>query len=74
MPQVFSALRGLIDQDRRDGRGTGRLLVPVSASVNQLKQSGKTLASRISYVELKGLQWAAELIRACVELRGLRRV
>jgi predicted AAA+ superfamily ATPase len=51
-PDLFETLRGLIDKGRRRGRGTGRFLLLGSASVDLLKQSGETLAGRISYLEL----------------------
>lgn len=51
-PEIFSALRGLIDQGRRTGHGKGRFLVLGSASMDLLRQSGESLAGRISYVEL----------------------
>lgn len=51
MPELFAALRGLIDAGRRRGRKTGRFLLLGSASVDLLRQS-ETLAGRVSYVEL----------------------
>ena len=51
-PQIFGPLRGLIDQGRRMGHGKGRFLVLGSASMDLLRQSGESLAGRISYVEL----------------------
>jgi hypothetical protein len=51
-PGLFQNLRGLIDRGRRRGRRTGRFLLPGSASLDLLQQSGETLAGRISYVEL----------------------
>ncbi|MGO9923551.1 MAG: ATP-binding protein [Isosphaeraceae bacterium] len=51
-PELLQPLRGLIDVGRRGGRGTGRFLLLGSASMDLLKQSGETLAGRISYVEL----------------------
>ena len=52
LPGLFPALRGLIDQGRRDGLRTGRYLLLGSASLDLLKQSGETLAGRIAYLEL----------------------
>ena len=52
MPELFQVLRGLIDQGRRSGRRTGRFLILGSASIDLLRQSGESLAGRISYVEL----------------------
>ena len=51
-PEIFSTLRGLIDQGRRTGHGRGRFLVLGSASIDLLRQSGESLAGRISYIEL----------------------
>jgi len=51
-PEIFSPMRGLIDQGRRTGHGKGRFLVLGSASMDLLRQSSESLAGRISYVEL----------------------
>ena len=51
-PGLFPVLRGLIDKGRRAGRGSGQYLLLGSASLDLLKQSGETLAGRISYLEL----------------------
>lgn len=51
-PDLFQALRGLIDQGRRSGRGVGRFLLLGSASMELLRQSGESLAGRIAYLEL----------------------
>ena len=51
MPELFAALRGLIDTGRRHGRTAGRFLLLGSASVDLLRQS-ETLAGRIAYIEL----------------------
>lgn len=52
LPGLFPVLRGLIDQGRRAGRRAGCYLLLGSASLDLLKQSGETLAGRISYLEL----------------------
>jgi uncharacterized protein len=52
MPDLFQALRGLIDKGRRRGIRAGRFLLLGSASMDLLKQSGESLAGRIAYVEL----------------------
>ena len=54
-PEIFQTLRGLIDQGRRRGKKGGRFLLLGSASVDLLKQSGESLAGRISYLELAPL-------------------
>jgi predicted AAA+ superfamily ATPase len=51
-PDLFQSLRGLIDRGRRHGKASGRFLLLGSASVDLLRQSGETLAGRISYLEL----------------------
>lgn len=53
MPELFQALRGLIDRGRRRGIRSGRFLLLGSASIEALKQSGESLAGRIAYVELE---------------------
>lgn len=55
-PGLFPVLRGLIDQGRRAGRKAGQYLLLGSASLDLLKQSGETLAGRITYLELTPLQ------------------
>ncbi len=54
-PNLFMSLRGIIDARRREGKGNGRFLVLGSASNDLLKQSSESLAGRISYLELSGL-------------------
>jgi predicted AAA+ superfamily ATPase len=51
-PGLFMVLRGLIDQARRAGKPSGHYLLLGSASLDLLKQSGESLAGRISYLEL----------------------
>lgn len=55
LPELFSSLRGLIDAGRRAGRISGRFLLLGSASVELIRQSSESLAGRISFVELGGL-------------------
>lgn len=52
VPELFTALRGLVDAGRRRGRRHGRFLLLGSASIDLLRQSGESLAGRIAYVEL----------------------
>jgi predicted AAA+ superfamily ATPase len=54
MPELFAALRGLIDAGRRRGRTAGRFLLLGSASLDLLRQS-ETLAGRIAYIEMSPL-------------------
>lgn len=51
-PGLFPVLRGLIDRSRHSGRGQGLYLLLGSASLDMLRQSGETLAGRVSYLEL----------------------
>jgi uncharacterized protein len=51
-PGLFAVLRGQIDQMRRAGKRAGMYLLLGSASIDLLKQSGETLAGRISYLHL----------------------
>src|ERR1700690_1385158 len=51
-PEVFQALRGLIDEGRRHGRGNGRFLILGSVALDLLRQSGESLAGRIAYVAM----------------------
>ena len=46
-PELFNALRGLIDEGRRLGRRYGRFLILGSASIELLRQSGESLAGRL---------------------------
>ena len=51
-PGLFPVLRGLIDKGRRAGQTSGRFLLLGSAALDLLRQSGETLAGRITYLEL----------------------
>lgn len=55
VPDLFLTLRGLIDEGRRHGVGSGRFLILGSASPELLKQSAESLAGRIAYLELTPL-------------------
>lgn len=54
VPEIFTVLRSEIDTDRRPGR----FLVLGSASPELLRQTSETLAGRIAYRELAGLNLA----------------
>ncbi|OQX29478.1 MAG: ATPase [Spirochaeta sp. LUC14_002_19_P3] len=54
-PDLFMSLRGIIDARRREGHGNGRFLILGSATNELLKQSSESLAGRIHYSELTGL-------------------
>ncbi len=54
-PELFAALRGVIDRGRRRGKGIGRFLILGSASIDLLRQSGESLAGRVESLELMPL-------------------
>ena len=55
MPGLFQVLRGQIDARRRDGRRACHFLLLGSASGSLLRQSAESLAGRVAYHELPGL-------------------
>jgi len=54
-PEIFAPLRGIIDKRRRAGQRTGQFLFLGSASLELLSQTSESLAGRIAYAELSGL-------------------
>lgn len=54
-PEIFAPLRGIIDKERRKGNKAGLFLFLGSASMELLQQSGESLAGRIGYLELYGV-------------------
>lgn len=60
-PDIFSPIRGIVDQERRKGKKTGIFLFLGSASMELLRQSGESLAGRITYLELFGID-ALEIV------------
>lgn len=70
-PDLFQILRGLIDRGRRKGIRTGRFLLLGSASIDLLRQSGESLAGRISYIEMGPLD-ALEVARDDLETLWVR--
>lgn len=52
VPGLFPILRGLIDRGRRSGRTAGLYLLLGSASFQLLRQSGESLAGRVTHLEL----------------------
>ncbi|MEA3411412.1 MAG: ATP-binding protein [Pseudomonadota bacterium] len=54
-PELFPVLRGLIDKNREQDRRTGQFLLLGSASMDLMRQSSESLAGRISYIEMSGL-------------------
>ncbi|HHJ18259.1 MAG TPA: ATP-binding protein, partial [Gammaproteobacteria bacterium] len=54
-PELFPVLRGLIDKNRERGRRSGQFLLLGSASMDLMRQSSESLAGRIGYLEMSGL-------------------
>ena len=69
-PELFTVLRGLIDKNREQGRKSAQYLLLGSASMDLLRQSSESLAGRISYLELSGLN-ALEIEEGRNDLRKL---
>ncbi len=55
LPELFAPLRGIIDRRRRKGQKTGQFLFLGSASLELLNQTSESLAGRIAYAELSGI-------------------
>jgi uncharacterized protein len=56
VPELFSILRGVIDQRRRNGESNGQFLLLGSASGVLLQQSSESLAGRVAQIELTPFQ------------------
>jgi len=54
-PELFPVLRGLIDKNRQLGRKASQFLLLGSASMDLLRQTSESLAGRIAYLEMTGL-------------------
>ena len=54
-PELFSILRSVIDSNRWEGRKNKQFLLLGSASMSLLRQTSESLAGRIGYLELYGL-------------------
>jgi hypothetical protein len=54
-PDLFPVLRGLIDKNREQGRKSGQFLFLGSASMDLMRQTSESLAGRISYILMGGL-------------------
>jgi predicted AAA+ superfamily ATPase len=52
-PDLFQAMRPVIDEDRRNGR----FIILGSASISLIRQSSESLAGRIGYLELTSFQF-----------------
>ncbi|MYG13842.1 MAG: ATP-binding protein [Gammaproteobacteria bacterium] len=69
-PELFPVLRGLIDKNREQGRRVGQFLLLGSASMDLMRQSSESLAGRIAYIEMSGLN-LAEVDRSPPDRRTL---
>jgi len=56
VPELFSTLRTVIDNNRRGGRRHAQFVILGSASPELLRQSGESLAGRLAYTELSGIE------------------
>lgn len=54
-PEIFTVLRGVIDERRRAGQRFGQFLILGSASLDLLQQSSESLAGRITYIQMDPL-------------------
>jgi predicted AAA+ superfamily ATPase len=54
-PALFEILRGVIDDRRRAGARRSQFLLLGSASLDLMKQASESLAGRVAYVELTGI-------------------
>ncbi|MSO14669.1 ATP-binding protein [Rickettsiales endosymbiont of Trichoplax sp. H2] len=55
LPDIFTTLRGIIDKNREKGKRSTKFLLLGSASMELLRQSSESLAGRISYFYMTGL-------------------
>lgn len=55
IPDLFTTLRGRIDENRQAGKKGRQFLLLGSASMDLLRQSSESLAGRIRYIEMNGL-------------------
>ncbi len=70
VPGLFPIIRGLIDRARRNGYRRGLYLLLGSAALDLLKQSGETLAGRVSFLELHPFS----ILETASEIRDLDRL
>jgi len=55
VPELFSHLRGFIDESRRRGKDAGQYLILGSAMQGLLRQTTESLTGRIAYVDMGGI-------------------
>ena len=69
-PSVFEALRGIIDENRLAGVRSGQFLLLGSASLDLMRQSGETLAGRVSYMDISPIH-IQEIVPVQIEAEQL---
>ncbi len=69
-PDLFPVLRGLIDKNREQGRSSGQFLFLGSASMDLMRQTSESLAGRISYSYMGGLN----VIETGNEIKTIRKL
>ncbi|HXC25388.1 MAG TPA: ATP-binding protein [Gemmatimonadaceae bacterium] len=55
-PEIFTVLRGVIDDRRRKGQRAGHFLILGSVALDLLKQSSESLAGRMTHIEMPPFQ------------------
>ncbi|KGN30910.1 ATPase [Knoellia sinensis KCTC 19936] len=55
VPDLFAVLRGVIDENRRQGFRNGQFLLLGSASLDLMRLSSESLAGRVSHIDLAGV-------------------
>lgn len=55
LPEIFTVLRGVIDSNCQKGKEGTQFLLLGSASMDLLRQTSESLAGRISYVDMGGI-------------------
>jgi len=68
---LFTVLRGIIDENRYAGKKGEQFLLLSSASMDLLRQSSESLAGRIHYIEMSGLNILEIKYNALSDLRRL---
>jgi uncharacterized protein len=69
-PELFSILRGQIDQRRRLGRQSGHFLILGSAAIELMRQSSESLAGRSIQLEMTPIQ-PNEIFGSSIQLNTL---
>ena len=67
-PDLFAVLRSKIDSNRQQGRNAEQFLILGSASMGLLRQYSESLAGRIAYVDMTGLN----VLETVAETRNIK--